>query len=579
MTKVLRLAVLTLSLTGWTAGMRAEGLFDPPTSGVVEGEGRGLTPDGLGAAEPLRVAWTQGVSSPGQPVVGRFGLFAPPPLKQPMLPSDAHACPPAATDAGKKQKKPKERPIPEVEHHTPRMDGRACETACDNGDFSADAFFAPYTVADECGIYNGKKEVPVQRPLIEWGEPFYGPGPTRIGGEMLGPTNLTLPKFYVFGDYRVGFSQNELVNQEQSVLAHRLNLEIDYWITATERVHAFIGPFQEAARFMRVVDGRYIEELDLFEADTDTLFFEGDLGAMLGGIEHRYSSFDMPVTFGLVPILFQNGIWALDAIVGGAVTIPAKNSPVLDWSNFDVTFFGGVDRISSGAFDFDEDAAALVGAHTFIESRGGYFELGYGFVDDQEGGGRSYHNVGISYTRRYANLLSNSVRLIVNTGQDGGGARQTADGALLLIENTFLTENPYNVLPYANFFAGFDRPQPLARAGAFGQVLFNTGILFQSDLLTGYPTLDATGNNTYGVAIGVDLLAPGFDQQLIVEASALKVRGDRSERAAAGDQVGVGMRWQKRLSYAHLIRADAMIGLLDNSDDIAGARIEYRWKF
>lgn len=555
----------TLSALALAGVCAAEGLFAPPT------------PVG-GSPEPLKVAWTYGVSSPGQTVVGRFGLFAPPPLGGPTVPIDAYACPPADAEKGKKAKK-KERPLPEVEHHTPCLDPRACEAPCDNGDFSADAFFPAYSACDELATYNGKKEVDVQRPLVEWGVPFYGPGPTPIGGEAFGPTNLTLQKFYVYGDYRVGLAQNDLVNTENTVLANRLNLELDYWITSTERVHAFVGPFQRDANFVRIEDGEFIDEFNLFQAETDTLFFEGDLGAMLGGLNHDYSDFDLPVTLGLVPLLFQNGVWALDAMVGGAVTIPAQNSPIADWSNFDLTFFGGFDRISSGAFAQDEDAAAIAGVTTFIESRGGYFEIGYGYVDDTNSGRRSYHNIGASYTRRYANLLSNSVRVIVNTGQDRAGERQTADGVLLLVENTFLTTNPYNVLPYVNVFAGFDRPQPLARAGVFGGVLFNTGILFQSDALTGYPTLDPTGNNTFGAAVGLDLLAPQFDQQLIVEVAALKVRGERVDRTAVGDQVGVGMRWQKALSTAHLIRADAMIGLLDNSDNIHGARIEYRWKF
>lgn len=528
--------------------------------------------------EPLKVAWTYGVSSPGQPVVGRFGLFAPPPVEEPHVPLSAHASEAPKKD-GKESKKEKERPIPEVEHHTPRIDPRACEAACDNGDFSTDALFGPYSGCQEIETYYGKKEVDVQRPLIEWGMPFYGPGPTPIGGEALGPTNLTLQKFWVYGDYRVGVSHIDSGSNQDLVAAHRLNLELDYWITSTERFHAFLGPLQRDARFMRVQDGDFINELDFFQAETDTLFFEGDLGAMLGGLEHQYSDFDLPVTFGLVPLLFQNGVWALDAIVGGAFTLPAQNSPIFDWSNFDITFFGGFDRISSDAFAQDEDAAAIVGATTFIESRGGYLELGYGYVDDQNSGRRSYHNLAASYTRRYANLVSNSVRMIVNTGQDRAGQQQTADGVLLLVENTFLTTNPYNVLPYINVFAGFDRPQPLARAGVFGGVLFNTGILFQSDALTGYPTLEASGNNTFGAAVGLDLLSPEFNQQLIVEVAALKVQGESIDRRAPGDQVGVGMRWQKALSTAHLIRADAMIGLLDNADDVHGARIEYRWKF
>lgn len=516
-----------------------------------------------------------GVSAPGQPVVGRFGFLPPPPLKEPELPASAFLCQETASGSGEAG----HAPMPEVEWHPHCIDPRACELPCSTGDFSADAFFAPYEICGELGIYNGKSEVPVQRPLIEWGQPFYGSGPTPLASEVLSPTNLVIPKFYVFGDYRVGYSQNDLVNQSQSVLAHRLNLEVDLWITSTERIHGFIGPLQKDARFMRLQDGKYFEELDFFQAETDTLFFEGDFGHILGGIEHTYAPFDLPFTFGLVPLLFQNGIWTLDAMVGGAVTLPAKASPRLDWSNFDVTFFAGFDRISSGAFGFDEDSGQLVGAHTFIESRGGYLEAGYAFVEDVENSERSYHNIGISYTRRYANLISNSVRVIVNAGQDTGNDRQTADGVLLLVENTFLTKHSYNWFPYANFFAGFDRPQPLARAGAFGGVLFNSGILFQSDALTGYPTLDASGNNTFGAAVGIDVLAPGFDQQLILEAAALGTIGDRADRIAPGNQVGVGMRWQRRLSEATILRADAMIGWLDNSDDISGARIEYRWKF
>ena len=52
------------------------------------------------------------------------------------------------------------------------------------------------------------------------------------------------------------------------------------------------------------------------------------------------------------------------------------------------------------------------------------------------------------------------------------------------------------MIPYFNLWSGFDDPQSVARAGGAGGVLRNTGILFESDNLTGYPTLDATGNDT-----------------------------------------------------------------------------------
>ena len=509
-----------------------------------------------------------------QPAVGRFGFLPPVPLCETSTLCEANS------QANVGLSPEDSRKLPELEIHPPVVDCRACETACDTGDFSADAWFAdPYCAPQEQLIYSGKHDLCVQRPWLECGLPYYDAGPIPESKTFLGPTNLVQPKFYLYGDYRAAFAQNNLVGGDKTVLAHRLNLEADFWLTSTERFHMFVGPFQEGAEFMRIENGEFFNELDFFQGDTDTLFFEGDLGQIFGGIEGTYAPFDMPVTAGLVPLLFQNGVWALDSIIGFAVTLPAKNSPKLEWSNFDVTFFAGFDRVTSAAFDFEEDAAALFGATTFIESRGGYFELGYGFVDDQSGGARSYHNVGLSYTRRYANLVSNSVRVIINAGQDRGATRQTADGVLLLVENSLLSRDAYRMVPYLNFFAGFDRPQPLVRAGAFGGVLFNSGILFQSDQLTGYPTLDGSGNNTWGAALGVDLLSYDLDQQLILEVAALGVIGPAANRTAPGNQVGLGARWQRKLTTATLIRADAMVGLLDNSEDIAGARVEYRWKF
>ena len=278
-----------------------------------------------------------------------------------------------------------------------------------------------------------------------------------------------------------------------------------------------------------------------------------------------------------MPLLFQNGVWIEDAFVGVAATIPARNNPVLDWSNFDTTLFVGFDEITNNlAFAGDNEAANIVGATTFIESRGGYFEFGYAFVDDNDNLGRSFHSVGASYTRRYLNLLSNSVRALVNTGQDGPRDQRTADGVLVLLENSFLTRNPYNVIPYANLFAGYGTPRPAARLQG---PLKNTGINFESDLLTGFPFLDDTGNNTYGAAVGVDLLGYSFEQQLIVEFAALQVFDDPSSRIAPGDQYAVGARYQKPLNNTLIFRADAMHGWLENSDDIFGGRIELRRKF
>jgi hypothetical protein len=166
--------------------------------------------------------------------------------------------------------------------------------------------------------------------------------------------------------------------------------------------------------------------------------------------------------------------------------------------------------------------------------------------------------------------------MIANTGQGGPRSQRTADGLLLLMENSFLTRNPYNVIPYVNLFAGFGHPQSVARLQG---PLKNTGINFESDLLTGYPTLDDSGQNTYGAAVGVDLLGNNFEQQLIVEAAALQTMGSPEFRNAPGDEYGFGVRYQKPLSHTLILRADAMYGIIKNANDITGARLELRRKF
>ncbi len=300
---------------------------------------------------------------------------------------------------------------------------------------------------------------------------------------------------------------------------------------------------------------------------------------MLGGWTGKYSQLDMPVTVGLIPLLFQNGIWLDDALVGVATTIPAKNNPYLDWSNYDVTFFAGFDEVTSPAFEEEQSGVDVFGATAMIEAKGGYFEIGYAYLNDTEVAGRSYNNIGISYTRRYLNLMSNSMRVIFNTGQGGATDDRTANGVLLLAENSFLTPWPYNVIPYVNVWTGFDDPQSVARAGAAGGVLRNTGILFETDNLTGYPTLDASGSSTYGAAVGLNLLSPEFTHQFILEAAALQVFGDPALRNAAGNEYGVGARYQVPISNATLLRFDVMHGFFDNAPDVSGARAEFRWKF
>ena len=476
-------------------------------------------------------------------------------------------------------------------------DSNATATEHDASVFQSDPTYedAGYDSEAQLQIYGGKSAFPTPRPLIELGRELYTTGPFAEGGTYLGTLNPTWNQFYVYGDLRTAMAFNDNGAAEVGQVATRLNLDFDYRFTATERVHWFIGPLDGQGEFTRCEffgddapnndPGR---ECDLqLDGNLDALFFEGDGGAIYSGLSGNYSSIDVPFSFGLMPLLFQNGIWIEDAFTGAAVAIPALNSPALDISNMDFTFFVGVDKVTNpGIVDNDGLAADhnvnIYGAATFIEAMGGYLEAGIAHLDGQSGlDDQSFSNATLAFTKRYGAWLSNSSRVVYSTGQDpDGNAQQTADGVIFLIENSLITSKPSTWVPYANFFVGLDRPQSAARAGGAGGILKNTGINFETDGLTNFPKLDDSGHNTFGGALGMEYLF-ALNRQLVVEAAAFQVIGGENEvgRAARGDEYALGMRYQFPLNEAWILRADAMHGWRMEEENLAGARFEIRRKF
>jgi hypothetical protein len=527
---------------------------------------------------------------------------APTPLVRPALPlppvTSAPLPPPRNTEGENRKFEPLPpalTPAPAVAppiSATPRPAVSPNEAVPD-GSFSSSstpwcADFSPDPVYEDWGFdpqqatepYETKSPVVGQRPWVEWGRPFYAPGLYPESETWLGRTNPVAQQLLVYGDYRAALATRDSGAVENNQLANRLNLEIDWKITSTGRFHTSLQPLNRQASFTRVeFNSNEADFIQAFNANPVTGFLEADLGALWGGFTGHVLPFEMPIAVGAMPLLFQNGVWLDDNVIGAAITLPARNSAPLDIPNYDITFFYLFDNITSPAFEGDASAAKAYGVATFLDMLGGYVELDYAYLEDRATLDRSYHNLGIGYTRRYFRWLSNSVRVIANLGQDVECNCNTADGVLLLVENSLVTENPYLFVPYFNFFAGFRRPQSVARNAAAGGVLRNTGILFESDNLTGYPTLDASGHEAWGGALGVNVIPATIDHQLVLEYAFVQVMDDVAFRQAAGPQHGIGVRYQKNLSNSWLLRADAMAGWLSNADDLTGVRLELRHKF
>jgi len=466
--------------------------------------------------------------------------------------------------------------------YKPKIDPKAKLVEYDDSIFGDDPSYdlKEYDVEAQLKIYGGKTAYEVTRPLLELGREIYTNETYSESSYIFGATNPVDSQLAVYGDWRTAIAFNDNKGVSESLIATRLNLDIDWRLTGTERFHAVITPLEDDGAFTRQILDSDVNERTLeIESDgsLDALYFEGDLGNIAAGFAGTYSKTDIPFAIGLMPLFFQNGIWLDDAFTGVAVTIPHMNSGTFDITNMDITFFAGFDEVNS-AVNPDEEAS-IFGVTAFIEANQGYWEMGYGFTDAGDGAldDHSYHNVAIAFSKRYAGLISNSIRLIHNFGQEDSLATKTADGTLLLIENSWITSLPSTLVPYANFFIGDGTPQSLARNAGAGGILKNTGINFETDGLTGFPTLRDDAADAMGGAIGVNYLF-GLDQQLVIEAAFV---ADQNDNVSVPDEFGLGVRYQRPLDTKWIFRADAMFATtsFDAVDDSSGARLEIRRKF
>jgi hypothetical protein len=445
----------------------------------------------------------------------------------------------------------------------------------------------PYDAEAQRKIYGGKRAIDEARPLLELGRSIYQEGPYRAGSTHIGEKNILDPSLAVYGEWRTAVAFNNNQFNEKALVATRLDLEVDLKLTATERLHAQFLPFVQADRATRYeFGGGDRKQGDLIvDGNLQTLFFEGDVGSIVSGITDKYASYDLPIAGGFMPLLFQNGVWFDDEIIGGAISIPSLNSPALDITNMDITFFGGFDKVTTPAIkdaqgNLADHGVSLVGITTFIEANQGYWEAGFGRIIGEGGfSNNSYNSATLAFSKRYGGWLSNSTRVGWTFGQQEGpgGRQQTADGVILLSENSLITSLPSTLVPYFNAWIGLDRPQPLADDTG---LLKNTGLNFETDNLTGFPKLDDTGHNTFGAALGIQYLF-NLDQQIVVEVASVQAIGGANElgRAARNDQYGFQIRYQRPITNAWIVRADAMYGVLKDLDDLTGVRFEVRRKF
>ncbi len=437
-----------------------------------------------------------------------------------------------------------------------------------------------YDAQGNVDIYGAKSVIDPPRPPIELGRQQYTSGQYDPSSTILGELNPLLPGLAIYGDWRTAVAYNGNNGKDIAQIATRLNVDVDFKFTGTERIHAFFTPFQKNNKFTRYEfgggdgDGKFNGEFDL---RPQTLFFEGDFGSIYSGFSGYCSQFR--------PALHCRSLPAVPAErdlgerrdprrrgephreeLARSWACPTTTSPSSPGPTMSTT------RASS---ERAQQSANIYGVTTFIDAFGGYIEAGYGLIQGRdENEGLLTNFLTAAYSRRYFNTVSNSTRVFANFGNG-----KNDEGFAIISENSLITSLPSTLIPYANFFIGFDNPQPLVDGNGAG-ILKNVGINFETDALTGYPKLNDTGSNAWGGAIGLQYLF-NLDQQLVFEVATVQPFGDPIPGiGVAKPQYGFGVRYQVPLTLAWLLRADATYQIIEGgAQDNFGVRVELRRKF
>ena len=108
-----------------------------------------------------------------------------------------------------------------------------------------------YDAQGNVDIYGAKSAVEPPRPPLELGRQQYTSGQYDESSTLFGQLNPLLPGLAVYGDWRTAVAYNKNNGKDIAQIATRLNVDVDFKITGTERIHAFFTPLQKNNKFTR----------------------------------------------------------------------------------------------------------------------------------------------------------------------------------------------------------------------------------------------------------------------------------------------------------------------------------------
>lgn len=431
----------------------------------------------------------------------------------------------------------------------------------------------------------GIQPLPERPPLIvELNEKFLAPGWLKQGIEI--PTGaIWRPAFWVFGEYRTATQYFDNGSAEPiGEWANRLDLFGQLNLSGTERVVVGMRPLDRelaSSRQFATWDFRNGDTINGFNADIQTLFFEGDFGEIFPYLDPYDTHWlDIGFSVGRMPLLAQQGLLMnesrLDAVtmtrntVYGLGDLNLRMTGVYSWGY--ITRNSSTNPIQNTA----DSSSSMVALLTESDFRVRTVNADVVYVNSDDARFQDMLAFGLSSIRRwhgFENTYNTSLHVLGSIP-----TRDTTDYAQqgeLLFSQTSWTPHHTEDLVWLNSFWAIDQFTSPTRDPLAGSPLAFTGILFGAAGVGRYGApLGERTNNIAGASVAYQMFYDQTRQQIIWETGGFKETSGPARGALA-----TGLRYQRAIGQHHILVLEGFVSKNEARNWGQGGRAEIRVKF
>ena len=426
-------------------------------------------------------------------------------------------------------------------------------------------------------------------PIIELGRGINETGPLSPGIEM--PWGAVWqPALWIYGSQRVAVlstdgNRRTRPGGDLAEVATRMDLFANLQLTGTERFQAHLRPMDARGQFT----GRTISPSSKnvgfdshWDADFETLFFEGDLGEMFPRLDPQdRGTGDFGFAVGKFPVEFQNGYMVRDEMT--AVGLTKTHIQMEGSSGVRLTGLWVFDHINKFNNSPDKSDVDLFGLFAEGDFPWGLLEVDVARTNADRDRGKQV-NAGVGWTGHSA---GNNYSMHANFSRYFDPPRNRYDSGSLLVLGYSTEVGLRRDILYANGYWAEEDFRRLASSGP--PPLGPVGLSFAGVGLGGYrPALWPRPLDSAGFAVGMQTFFADNTANWAVEVGH---RQDLDKGDSFGNTSGTALttRVQYKFAERFLLQLDAYYAIhgrdakghqdAENDDDSAALRMELRVNF